>query len=157
MNRRFQLNRFGLLLLLIVVFAVSAWANRLQQPNTQAPAAADEDANFTGKAFRVDSKGFSLSQRGFEPGARSNWHTHGGAQVLFVREGRLRYQVQGAKMKELALHESTYLPGGIPHWHGAAPRQALTHISVTFPNTAANGLTWGAKVGDEEYSGKGKR
>jgi quercetin dioxygenase-like cupin family protein len=156
MRQGIRLNRFALFVSFVVVFVASAaWTNHAQQPG--APAApANEDATFTGHAFRVDSKGFALSRRGFDPGARSDWHTHGGAQLLFVQEGRLRYQVQGGKMKEVALHESVYLPGGVAHWHGAVPGQPLTHVSVTFPDTTGIGLKWGDKVNDAQYSGKGK-
>lgn len=91
--------------------------------------------------------------RGFEAGARPDWHAHDGAQLLFVQEGRLRDHVQGQKMNEVGLHESTYLPGGVAHWHGATPGQNLIHVSVTF----ASGIKWMEKVSDDQYSGKAVR
>ena len=33
----------------------------------------------------------------FESGARTNWHTHSGAQWLLVTEGRIRVQTTGAQ------------------------------------------------------------
>jgi len=127
------------------------WIGHAQQPAT--PAGANEDANFTGKAWRIDNQGLGLSRRGFEAGARSNWHTHDSAQLLFVQEGAMRYQVRGQKMNEVRLQGSAYLPGGVPHWHGAVPGQALTQLSVTF----GPGIKWMEKVGDDVYSGKASR
>jgi quercetin dioxygenase-like cupin family protein len=130
----------------VLVWIVSSlWITAAQQPAA--------DNTFTGKSWRVESKGMGLSGRGFEAGARSDWHAHDGAQLLFVQEGRLRYQVQGQKMNEVGLHESTYLPGGVAHWHGATPGQNLTHVSVTF----APGIKWMEKVSDAQYSGKAAR
>jgi hypothetical protein len=42
------------------------------------------------------------------------------------------------------------------HWHGATPGQALTHVSVTFPNEAGERLSieWGNPVSDTEYEGR---
>ena len=91
-----------------------------------------------------------MSSRGFEPGARSDWHTHDAAQVLVVQEGRMRYQVRGQKMIEVDLHGTAYLPGGVPHWHGAVPDRGLTQVSVTF----GPGIKWMEKVSDAQYSGR---
>jgi quercetin dioxygenase-like cupin family protein len=144
--------RGGLLVCLALIWAVSAmWIGHAQQP--AAPAGANEDANFTGKAWRIDNQGLGLSRRGFEASARSNWHTHDAAQLLFVQEGAMRYQVRGQKMNLVGLHGSAYLPGGVPHWHGAVPGQGLTHVSVTF----GPGIKWMEKVGDDVYSGKASR
>ena len=109
---------------------------------------------FTGRSFRVDSEGINVSSRGFEAGARTHWHTHS-AQLLFVKEGRLRYQVEGSSVTDIGLHETTYLPRGVPHWHGATPGEALTHVSVTFPNDEGEGLAieWREPVTDQQYGG----
>jgi quercetin dioxygenase-like cupin family protein len=148
---KLQLRRFGRLFLwLVLVVALSAvWIGHAQQSGTPA----GQDNTFTGKSWRLDSKGVSLSRRGFEAAARSDWHTHGGAQLLFVQEGRLRYQMQGGKVNEVGLHENAYLAGGVPHWHGAVPGQGLTQVSVVF----GEGIKWMDKVTDEQYSGKATR
>ena len=107
---------------------------------------------FTGRSFRIETDGISTTSRGFDAGARTHWHTHS-AQLLFVREGGLRYQVQGGPVTDIGLHDTVYLPRGVPHWHGAIPGQALTHVSVTFPNEAGERLEiqWGDPVSDDEY------
>ena len=120
--------------------------------------AGQQDNTFTGTSFRVGSEGIRVTSRGFEAGARTHWHRHS-AQLLFVREGRLRYQVEGQPVAEVGFHETVYLPRGVPHWHGAVPGQALTHASVTFPDDAGERLEieWLDPVGDEVYGSVGAR
>ncbi len=143
MNRKLQRVRsLGLSLCVLVTVSV-VWIGYAQQNP------------FTGTSFRIDAEGIGVSSRGFEPGARTHWHTHS-AQLLFVKEGRLRYQVEGRPVGEADLHETAYLPRGVRHWHGATPGQALTHVSVTFPNAAGEPLAieWMEPVDDEQYSGR---
>ena len=117
--------------------------------------AQSQGTTFTGNSFRVESEGISVSSRGFEAGARTHWHTHS-AQLLFVKEGQLRYQVQGGPVSEVGLRETAYLPRGVPHWHGAVPGEGLTHVSVTFPNAAGERLAieWREPVTDEQYESR---
>ena len=127
----------------VVAVASAVWIGHARQ----------EQTTFTGTSFRVASDGISVSSRGFEAGARTHWHTHS-AQLLFVKEGRLRYQVEGQPVGEIGLNETTYLPRGVRHWHGATPDEPLTHVSVTFPNDAGEPLPieWMEPVTDEVYS-----
>src|SRR5262245_59967812 len=105
--------KVGLWLGLFVFACIASWAHA-QQP---------ADDTFTGKSWRIDNQGLGLSRRGFEPAARSDWHTHDGAQLIVAQEGGMRYQVQGQPMGTLGEHQSAYLPGGVAHWHGASPNQ----------------------------------
>jgi quercetin dioxygenase-like cupin family protein len=77
---------------------------------------------------RTDGMGVSIVH--FEDGARTNWHTHPGEQVLIVIEGEGR--VGNATEEHLVfpgdvIHE---LPGE-RHWHGAVAGKNMTHISIT--------------------------
>ena len=151
MNRKAQCHRlFGGLYLVAFVTVSVVWIGHAQQRQTPA----SQENPFTGTSFRIDSEGINLSSRGFEPGARTHWHTHS-AQLLFVKEGRLRYQVDGQPVGEAGLHETAYLPRGVRHWHGAVPEEALTHVSVTFPNDAGEPLAiqWMEPVTDDQYAG----
>lgn len=132
-----------------VVIVSIVWVGHSQQRQ----ALASQENPFTGTSFRVDSEGISVSSRGFEPGARTHWHTHS-AQLLFVAEGRLRYQVEGQSVSEADLHETAYLPRGVRHWHGATPGQGLRHVSVTFPNAEGEPLPieWLEPVTDDQYA-----
>jgi 4-carboxymuconolactone decarboxylase len=151
MNRRFAMNvqrqRGRVLMGLVLVWAVAAiWVTDAQQPAQPGSA----EYTFTGKSWRNETKGLGLSGRGFEAGARSDWHTHDEAQLLFVQEGRMRYQIRGQKMTEVGLHGTAYLPGRVPHWHGATPTQPLSQVSLTF----GPGIKWMEKVTDAQYAGK---
>ena len=123
----------------MVVFA--AWALlvlRAQQP----------ESNFTGKATRDAAPQVRPARIHFEAGARTKWHTHERGQILLCEEGIARTQVQGHSVQELHPGETTYVPGGVPHWHGAAPDHAATLFSVD----VSNGRTiWLGEVGDKEY------
>lgn len=113
---------------------------------------------FSGTSFRIDAEGIRVSSRGFEAGARTHWHTHSD-QLLVVREGALRYQVEGQPVGEVGLHDTVYLPRGVRHWHGATPNEALTHVSVTFPNESGEHLAieWMEPVTDVQYGTGGTR
>lgn len=145
--------RAGLVACVAALWITSAWwVGRAEQAPGQKPPV-DDAANFTGRSFRMEPKGLAAARRGFEAAARSNWHVHDAAQLLLVEQGRMRVQMAGQPMKELALHESVYLPGGVAHWHGAAPGQAATQVSITFEP----GNKWMEKVTDTQYAGTAKR
>ena len=76
-----------------------------------------------------------------------------------MKEGALRYQVEGQPVRDIGLHETAHLPRGVRHWHGATPGEALTHVSITFPNEDGEHLTieWMEPVTDDVYgSGAGQ-
>lgn len=107
-----------------------------------------ESSNFTGKATREEAPQVRAARIHFEAGARTKWHTHERGQVLLCEEGVARTQVQGHPVQELHPGETTYVPGGVPHWHGAAPDRATTLFSVD----VSNGQTkWLGEVSDKEY------
>src|SRR5688572_12097403 len=55
----------------------------------------------------------------FEAGARTNWHSHSGPQILIVAAGRCRYQAAGDAVREVGVGESVRFDAGVRHWHGA--------------------------------------
>ena len=121
-------------LLLPVLFA--------QQP----PAA---ESNFTGTATRLESNIRVRAARiRFDPGARTKWHIHEHGQVLLCEEGVARTQVQGHPVQELKAGDTAFVPGGVPHWHGASPEQSTTLFSVDL----SDGQTrWLGTVTEAEY------
>ena len=58
------------------------------------PTPSGQENPFTGTSFRLEAGDVRVSSRGFEAGARTHWHTHS-EQLLYVKEGGLRYQVEG--------------------------------------------------------------
>ena len=89
----------------------------------------------------------------FEPGARNNWHTHPGGQILIATAGIGYYQEKGSPIQILHAGDVVKIAPDIVHWHGASPDSAFTHIAVN-SNTQKGIVEWLDKVTDEEYSGR---
>ena len=88
----------------------------------------------------------------FEPGARTKWHVHEGGQIILVEEGVGRVQVKGGPVIELHAGETTYVPPGVWHWHGASPEKGGTQFNV-----ARGSITWGDVVSEKEFTAKPKK
>jgi quercetin dioxygenase-like cupin family protein len=86
----------------------------------------------------------------FEPGARTAWHTHPAGQTLIVTSGRGRVQRAGGPIEEIFPGDVIWISADEPHWHGAAPGVAMTHIAI---HEAIDGetVTWMELVSDAEY------
>lgn len=140
-------------LTLATVLVGITWAvNAQPQPSPGAAARRPPTpvtANFTGAVNSLDASDIRSVRFQYEAGARSHWHSHAGDQLLLLEQGRGRMQIRGQAMRELRPGEPVVLPGGMMHWHGAAPDQGLVQIAVNI-GTA----TWGAAVTDAEYLGR---
>ena len=92
----------------------------------------------------------------FEPGARTAWHTHPLGQTLIVVSGAGRAQREDGPLEELLPGDVIWFAPGERHWHGAAPRTAMTHIAI---QEALNGqmVTWLEQVSDEQYQSGGSQ
>lgn len=66
----------------------------------------------------------------FEPGARSNWHTHPLGQSLVVTSGVGWIQRDGGPIEEIRSGDIVWISPGLKHWHGATPSTAMTHIAI---------------------------
>lgn len=88
----------------------------------------------------------------FEPGARTHWHTHPLGQTLYVTSGAGLVQSLGGPIQEIRAGDVISFAAGEKHWHGAAPRSAMTHIAM---QEALEGVhvDWLEKVSDEQYGG----
>nr|WP_255370114.1 cupin domain-containing protein [Roseateles sp. YR242] len=86
----------------------------------------------------------------FEPGARSNWHTHPKGQYLVVTSGVGLVQEWGRPTQVIRPGDVVWCPPGVKHWHGAGPNTAMTHMAVT-GTLAGQNVHWLEKVGDEQY------
>ncbi|MFV8375110.1 cupin domain-containing protein [Flavobacterium sp. LB1P62] len=87
----------------------------------------------------------------FEAGARNNWHTHPGGQILLVTDGGGYYQEKGKPIQLIQRGDVIKIPADVKHWHGAATDSALTHIAITAV-TPKGSIDWLEKVTDEEYT-----
>jgi quercetin dioxygenase-like cupin family protein len=92
---------------------------------------------FTGNALltplvaKDNNKDYAIGSVAFEPGARTNWHTHPKGQNLLVTEGNGFYQEKGKAARPLKRGDVVIIPENVEHWHGAAPDSHFTHIAIT--------------------------
>jgi len=87
----------------------------------------------------------------FEPGARTNWHTHPLGQTLYVVSGTGRVQTWGGPVREIHAGDSIWIPPLEKHWHGATPTQGMVHIAI-HESLDGTHVTWLEKVTDAEFS-----
>lgn len=87
----------------------------------------------------------------FEPGARSNWHTHPLGQTLIVTAGCGWTQCEGEQIVEIRAGDVIWCPPGHKHWHGATATTAMSHIAVTEWLDGRN-VDWLEPVTDEQYA-----
>lgn len=66
----------------------------------------------------------------FAPGARNAWHAHALGQTLYVIEGIGRTQARGGEVIEIRAGDTIHTPPGEWHWHGAAPDNFMSHLTV---------------------------
>ena len=86
----------------------------------------------------------------FEPGARTNWHSHPGGQILLITEGKGYYQAKGESPRLLRTGDYVEIAPDVVHWHGAAPDSEFVHIAISL-NTDKGGVIWLDPVSDDEY------
>jgi quercetin dioxygenase-like cupin family protein len=55
----------------------------------------------------------------FDPGARLDWHTHPGGQILIFTDGVGYYQEKGKAKQTVRKGEVIKCMPGVEHWHGA--------------------------------------
>ncbi|MHA4736875.1 cupin domain-containing protein [Dyadobacter sp. MSC1_007] len=113
-------------------------------------------SNFTGKAFNyglvaADSTYTSLvGNVYFEPGARSNWHTHPAGQILIITDGAGFHQIKGQPKQRLKKGDVVKCPPNELHWHGASPDVGMQQLYI-IPNTEKGIVNWMQAVMDAEY------
>ncbi|CAI2767854.1 (R)-mandelonitrile lyase [Flavobacterium collinsii] len=87
----------------------------------------------------------------FEAGARNNWHTHPGGQILIVTQGKGFYQEEGKSIQLLQQGDVVNIQPGVKHWHGASPDGEFTHIAIS-TNIEKGIVDWLEPVTDEQYN-----
>lgn len=122
------------------------------QPSQQGPA-----EHFTGSVridplFQPDAPARAAGAYvTFEPGARSDWHTHPLGQTLVVTSGVGRVQQWGGPVDEIRAGDVVWTGPGVKHWHGASPTTAMTHIAFQEQLDGKMVVEWMEKVTDEQY------
>ena len=111
---------------------------------------------FTG-SVRIDSP-FQAEGEGrhggaivtFEPGARTNWHTHPAGQTLVVLSGVGGPQCEGGPRTEIRAGDVVWCPCRKRHWHGASITTAMSHLAIA-EMVDAKVVDWMEPVTDEQY------
>lgn len=115
--------------------------------------------NFTGRVrvepcFSTDAparaKGNYVT---FEPGARTNWHTHELGQTIIIMHGSGRVRRWGGPVEIVNMGDVVFFEPGEKHWHGGGLDSAMTHLTV---GETLNGKSadWFEPVTDEQYDGE---
>lgn len=117
---------------------------------------------FTGDAFlhtlqgRDKNNDFALGNVTFEPGARTNWHTHPRGQVLIITDGEGIYQERDRPAQLISKGDVVNIPESVEHWHGASSDSRIIHIAITNYRGGEN-VVWLNPVSEEEYSSANKQ
>lgn len=112
--------------------------------------------NFTGNAYNiglVDADSLLTTAVGnvyFEPGARSNWHSHPAGQILLITDGIGYHQIEGQPIEILKKGSVVKCPPNVRHWHGASADVGLQQLYIV-PNTEKGIVNWQEAVTDEVY------
>lgn len=88
---------------------------------------------------------------GFEPRARTAWHTHPLGQVLHILSGLGRVQREGEPVQTVRAGDTVIFAPGERHWHGAAPNHAMVHLAIQEADDSGNHVTWLEHVTDADY------
>ena len=113
--------------------------------------------NFTGNAWNTglvaDDTTYNtvVGNVYFEPGARSNWHTHPSGQILIITDGVGYHQIKGQPKQTIRKGDVIKCPPNVLHWHGASPDTGMQQMYI-LPKTEKGTVTWLQKVTDEEYN-----
>lgn len=88
----------------------------------------------------------------FEPGARTNWHTHPLGQTIIITHGTGRVQQWDGSVVTVTVGDVVWFPPGEKHWHGASPDCAMTHLAIG-ESLDGKSADWLEAVTDDQYNG----
>ncbi len=86
----------------------------------------------------------------FEPGARSNWHSHPAGQILIITDGVGYHQIEGKKIEIIKKGSIVKCPPNVRHWHGASADVGLQQLYIV-PNIEKGIVNWDEPVTDAQY------
>ena len=89
----------------------------------------------------------------FEPGARTNWHTHPLGQTLHVTDGAGFVALRGEAPRAIRASDTVWIPPHVEHWHGAGPETAMVHIAMQ-EELDGRVAEWLEAVSDADYPAK---
>lgn len=66
----------------------------------------------------------------YEPGGRTNWHSHPRGQLLIVESGVCVVETKAGAQKMVEAGEFVWIPPGELHWHGATDELPMSYVSI---------------------------
>ena len=126
------------------VFRLAVLAPEASDPNTFVG-----QARLTRMNDAAETPHTNVYRVAFEAGARTNWHSHTGPQLLQILEGTCRFQKDGEPVREAVVGDLISIAPGERHWHGATPGGPMTHAAINIEATTS----WFEPVTDEQYAG----
>ena len=115
--------------------------------------------NFTGKAWNkvlvANDTVYNVVAGNvfFEPGARTNWHSHPSGQILLIIDGEGFHQIKGEPKQLLKKGDVVKCPPNVMHWHGASIGKGMSQMYIV-PNTEKGIVNWLEPVSDTDYNSK---
>lgn len=86
----------------------------------------------------------------FDPGSRTDWHSHPAGQVLHVVSGSGVVANKAGERVEISAGDTVNTPANELHWHGARADSPMMHLSITH----GGATVWAPeKVSDDDYTG----
>ena len=122
------------------------------------PGRTAESAHFTGEvtmqvlAAAEDPGRHRVYRVTFQPGARTNWHTHPYGQTLYVLSGRGRAGSEHGGTIEMGPGDTVHFAANERHWPGAGPDGEMVHLAI---GEARDGVPadWAEPVTDADPDG----
>ena len=114
------------------------------------------DKYFTGKvrvepSFQAHGEAKSAGAMvTFEPGARTNWHTHPVGQTLIVTSGMGWVNQWHGQPQVIKPGDVVHIPANVKHWHGATDKTAMMHLAIQ-ESKDGKVVDWLEPVTDKQY------
>jgi len=89
-----------------------------------------------------------------DAGAKLDWHTHPGGQVLLITEGTGYYQERGEPVQIVHKGDVIKCLPSAEHWHGVTPKSGIAYIAAT--PTQKGKTIWLEPVSDKDYNNLNK-
>src|SRR5436309_3559561 len=93
---------------------------------------------------------YAIAVATFDAGAKLDWHSHPGGQILLILEGTGYYQERGKPIQIVHKGDVIKCLPGVEHGHGASPTSGFTYLATT---PIQKGKTvWLEPVSDKDYN-----
>lgn len=137
MNLKFRAILFLMIMSILACKNEDSTISEIQQSLVFPKGQKIKNSNFTGTAYLemlVDADSINQNSVGsvtFEPGARTNWHSHPNGQIILAIDGEGYYQEKGSPKRILRKGETVKCPANTPHWHGASAESQFIQVAIT--------------------------